>query len=372
MSIAELIVVCTFQQQRYYLFLILLKHNFTTASMVELLLSVCTPFIILPLLTAFSLIVKSVSSYLFDAKGLRKYPNQNIFSGITDFAYLYEIRKGLRTIKVHEAHKDKPIIRLGPNTLSFGDVKAVKDIYGYNSSCTKGDLYATVAKGGHHNLIDVVDKADHTRKRRILANAYAPKNIEKWEEKLAVETLGLLEQFDKRCTDALRSSETVQDPGNLHDFKKWINLLTVDAVASIGLSSSTNLVDKGDDIFIVDLDGIKKPIKVIESQYGGLRTVALLLFATEWFHTLKKISPYISRWYREGWEHGTNWGNFIKHLVRQRIERHENGEKLDDFFECLLEDRNGANRNLDMGEMEAETNAMSESSCITSRHRALM
>ena len=340
--------------------------------MAGLLLSVCTTLLILPLLTLSSLIIKSVSSYLYDAKGLRKYPNQNIFSGITDFAYLYEVRRGLRTLKVHEAHKDKPIIRLGPNTLSFGDVSAVKDIYGYNSSCTKGDIYATVAKGGHSNLIDVVDKANHSRKRRILANAYAPKNIEKWEGKLAAETFRFLAQFDKRCTDPLKSSETMPDPGDLHDFKKWINLLTVDAVASIGLSYSTNLVDKGDDIFIVDLDGIKKPIKVIDSLHGGLRPAGLLLFATEWFHTLKKLSPYISRWYKEGWEHGANWGNFIKHLVRRRIERHENGEKLDDFFECLLEDRHGADRNLDVGEMEAETNAMSKSRRITSRRRALM
>ena len=261
-------------------------------------------------------------------------------------------------IRLHEAPKNTPIIRLGPN--------------GYNTSCTKGNIYEAVAKGGHHNLIDVVDKADHTRKRRILANAYAPKNIEKWEPKLADETLRLLEQFDKRCTELLESDETTQHPEDLHDLKKWINLLTLDAVASIGLSSSTNLVDKGDDIFVVDLDGTKRPIKVIDSQYGGLRPTALLIFATDWFHSLKKLSPYTSRWYKEAWEHGANWGNFIKQLVRRRIERHQNGEKLDDFFACLLEDRHGTDRNLDVGEMEAETSAMSKSRRMAPRWKALM
>lgn len=323
----------------------------------------------LPFLAIFLPIIKTLGSYLYDAKGFRKYPTQNIFSGVTDFAYLWEIRKDVRSKRLHEAHEGKPIIRIGPNSLSFGDSKAVKDIYGYTTSCTKGDIYAAVSKGGHSNLIDTVNKAVHSGKRRILANAYAAKNIEKWEPRLAEETLKLLEQFDKRC---VKSGETTEAQEHLYDFKKWIHLLTLDSIAAIGLSSSTNFVETGNDIFVIDSDGIEKSIRIIDSQYGGLRAACLTIFATEWFHTLKKLTPYASQWYKEAWEHGANWGKFIKEIVRYRIERYRKGEQIDDFITSLLEDRHGVERNLDVGEIEAETSAMSKSRCINPRCRTLM
>ncbi|RSM18005.1 hypothetical protein CDV31_003103 [Fusarium ambrosium] len=59
-------------------------------------------------------------------------------------------------------HKEHPVIRTEPNSLSYGSVQAIKDIYGHGTKCLKGEFYETLA-GSHFHLADVVDKTDHAR-----------------------------------------------------------------------------------------------------------------------------------------------------------------------------------------------------------------
>ena len=79
---------------------------------------------------AFSLIsyfiVWPVVEYFRDPKGLRKYPNLHFLSGITDLAFVYESHKGFRSHALLEAHQKSPVIRVGPNSLSYSDLAAIK------------------------------------------------------------------------------------------------------------------------------------------------------------------------------------------------------------------------------------------------------
>jgi hypothetical protein len=72
-----------------------------------------------------------------------------------DFRWITYVHK--RYIAVHEAHKKHPIVRIGPNSLSFGDARAVQDILGHGTPVTKEDFYAVVA-GTHRHVADVQDK----------------------------------------------------------------------------------------------------------------------------------------------------------------------------------------------------------------------
>jgi hypothetical protein len=71
-------------------------------------------------------VVWPVVEYFRDAKGLRKYPNLNILSGITDLSFSYEARKGFRSRALLKAHKKSPVVRIGPNSLSYSDISAIK------------------------------------------------------------------------------------------------------------------------------------------------------------------------------------------------------------------------------------------------------
>jgi hypothetical protein len=71
-------------------------------------------------------ILKPIVQYFHDPKGLRKYPNLSPLSGITNLAFIWESNKGFRSAALLEAHKKSPVVRIGPNSLSYGDLKAIK------------------------------------------------------------------------------------------------------------------------------------------------------------------------------------------------------------------------------------------------------
>lgn len=76
---------------------------------------------------AFSyIVVWSVVQYLSDPKGFRKYPGMTTVSGITNIPYMILSSTGGRSEHLRKLHKTYPVIRTGPNALSFGDVRAIK------------------------------------------------------------------------------------------------------------------------------------------------------------------------------------------------------------------------------------------------------
>ena len=69
--------------------------------------------------------------------GLNKYPGP-LLAGLTDwwrFLDVYGRRPEATHIKLHRQYGD--VVRLGPNTLSFADPKAIKQIYGLNKGFVK-------------------------------------------------------------------------------------------------------------------------------------------------------------------------------------------------------------------------------------------
>jgi hypothetical protein len=88
--------------------------------------------IALPLVGFFSLffyfVVAPVVNYLRDPKGFRKYPNLNAIAGFSDLGFMWEASRGFRSKTLYELHKTHPVVRIGPNSLSYGTVGAIKVI----------------------------------------------------------------------------------------------------------------------------------------------------------------------------------------------------------------------------------------------------
>ena len=69
--------------------------------------------------------------------GLQKYPGP-FLAALTDWWRFWDVwgrRPDITHIKLHKENGD--IVRLGPNTLSFANPKALKDIYGLNKGFVK-------------------------------------------------------------------------------------------------------------------------------------------------------------------------------------------------------------------------------------------
>lgn len=67
-----------------------------------------------------------VYQFFRDPKGLRRFPTLDHFAGFTNLSFMIEAHRGFRSKKLQSLHKTHPVIRTGPNSLSFGDAQAIK------------------------------------------------------------------------------------------------------------------------------------------------------------------------------------------------------------------------------------------------------
>jgi len=297
--------------------------------------------------------------------GLRKFPNMSLFSGMSYIPYMILAHGGFRSMKLVELHKKHPILRTGPNTLSFGNARAIKDIYGHNTKCTKDKSYELTA-GTHFHLADVIDKPEHARKRKVLSSAYALKNLETWEYKVADKTERLIRHIDKVCTEPLAPGMVRPDPKDLTlDYRAWTNFFTLDAIADIGLSERLGFLDKGDDLCIAQKkDGTTYEVHLREALYPTACKQSLILWNYDWYPILNKLVNVIP-FYGRMQKSSDNWDAIVWRRATERLKRYQAGEKLDDFFQALMEDKNGNPNNLEWGEIVAEVNIMINAGSVT-------
>jgi cytochrome P450 len=308
------------------------------------------------------LIILPVVQYFRDPKGLRKFENYSFLSGITNLCYCYLSACGFRSKDLYEAHKRNPILRVGPNSLSFGDIRAIKDIYGRGTKCTK-DLNYVILKGSHTcypqgispHLIDVVDKADHARKRKLMSAAFAIKNLERWEHKVAHLTQRLVETFDGLCTKLLSIGQVTPDQADLTvDFNKWINLWTIEAINNIALSATLGLLEQGsDEVTAQRPDGTLYKAHYRQAQNQTSFAQSVFVWDYDRYHILAWLSKLVPMW-RQVWKEAEPWNDVALYQVDERLKRYQEGEKLDDFFTCLMEDKTGTPNNLECGEIISE------------------
>ena len=224
-------------------------------------------------------------------------PNQNHLSGLSRLGYAWERRNNFRTRKLYDDHQQHPIIRLGPMALSFADMRAIKDIYGHGSPFVKDEVHQSI-QGDSPHILNVISKADHSRKRRMLSNAFAKRNLEQWEFIIKDKVMRLIAQFDQKCTSPFNGQPI--DPKDLTiNFRFWSNLFTVHAIADIALSERLGLLDSGSDVFTVGQGDTLKKYNLLESIHcGRSRAVSRFVGATDWFHILKMVSCLIYPQYR--------------------------------------------------------------------------
>ena len=312
------------------------------------------------------IVLEPLVTFLRDEKGFRKYPMQNWLSGITTLAYGWEVgreHKVFHTRRLHDALMKDSVIRVGPNWLSFGSSCAVKDIYGYNSPCNKGAIYASL-QGGGKNMLNMVDRSEHSDRRRKVAVAYAPKRIESWEPDVAKSVARLLKRMDGLCTTPLSSEDSIPKNEDLSfDGVHWSYLFAVEAVVKIGLSRDLHFIEAGNDLFAInDTEGNFRHVSVRGSFRGGVRATSTVVWNTRWFPFLIKVTRAFSTKYRENWQHGEDSSAIVRQLAKQRMKRYRDGETLDDLFQPMMEDKSGGTPEIEYQDKIAETDQMSRSS----------
>lgn len=298
-----------------------------------------------------------ILAYFHDSKGLRRYPNLTFTSGFSDLSFIIEAHRGFRSKTLLEAHRSQPIVRIGPNSLSYSDPRAIKDIYGHGTPCVKDRFYSELG-GSHAHLADVVNKSEHARKRKVLSSAYAVKNLEEWEYKVADMTQRVINAFDARCTLPLQEGVSGKDDLTI-DYREWTNLFTISAIANIGLSEDLGFLNRGNDLIdSEDMSGKVKKVHFRECLYATASATSNLIWSYDWYKTLVQASKLVSSTYRKKWRLNKDWDGIVYNRATTRLRRYQQGEKLDDFFTAMMQDKNGMPYGLEWGEIIAEISIM--------------
>lgn len=303
-------------------------------------------------------IIYPVLVYLRDAKGLRRYPAFHPLAGITNLPFMGEAMAGFRSKTLYEMHKTHPVIRTGPNSLSYGSLDAIKDIYGHGTKCTKGLFYETLS-GTHFHLADVVDKLDHQRKRRALSAAYALKNLENWEFKVADKTERFLRAADRHCTLPLKKGFRPDAADLTFNYRDYSNFFTLDAIADIGLSERLGFLDQGHDLVKAErMDGTIHYVNYRECLHATARAQAVLVWSEKWYNFSVALSKLVSPDFRKWWKLNEGWNDIVYHRATQRLKRYEAGEKLPDFFQAIMDHNDENDSGVEWGEVVAEISIM--------------
>jgi benzoate 4-monooxygenase len=99
----------------------------------------------------------------------------------TSWWLLSVVRRGKRYQIVDEAHKKLgTLVRIQPNHISVADDEAIHAIYGHGNGFLKSEFYdafVSIKRG----LFNTRERAEHTRKRKVISHAFAPKSISQFE-----------------------------------------------------------------------------------------------------------------------------------------------------------------------------------------------
>lgn len=297
--------------------------------------------ILLLIAVPLALIVYAIGEYFVDAKNLRRFPAPSI-AGFTDLWALRYHWTNTRYKAVHDAHASLgPIVRIQPHHISFTDPRALKDIYGHGSAIMKSNYYDNVA-GEYHDVANATDRADHTRKRRVMSHIFSHKQVLGMEETINLVLANFIKAMDQRI-------------GQDIEIQYWFNLFTYDAISRLIFSQSFDFLTTGDDLTLGQRrDGSIYTLKIVKTFHDAVS------YASFMGHARPGLSSFIRSFFSfirsSSSQALDDFGAMCMYQTNQRIAAGK-GERTD-FFSRLEEVPKGESEPMPYGEKLAEAAIM--------------
>ncbi|KAF2275234.1 benzoate 4-monooxygenase cytochrome-like protein P450 [Westerdykella ornata] len=331
----------------------------------ELLISTARHLLSSPLLLvgsifgALFLYLLLLSLYRLTLHPLARYPGPRL-AALTDIYLAYHAYRGDRHLCYHAAHqKYGPVVRIGPNSLSFNTSSALKTIYMPRANVRKADFYTAFPANKHtYNVHSSIDKMAHARKRRVLSHAFsdaAIKSLEKYilaNVRTGCRLLGEKKSDRKMITEGRREDEkkktTAGGDGDdeegwadVWNAANWANWLVFDIMGDLVFGKAFGMLEGPANRFAVELVGNAAHRHLICGTYLPLHTLHLdkLLF----HHIASQRAQYMA------------------YSKSQALERTRLGLDVDrrDFFYHLLQARDPeTGAGFSMNELWGESNLL--------------
>jgi hypothetical protein len=147
---------------------------------------------------------------VFISNPLSAIPGPKIFA-LSSWRLALEDWRGTRTTTIYALHlKYGPVVRVGPNEVSFNNLSALRTIYGAGSGFERTNWYRCFDVYGKMNLFSFSSVRAHAERKRLMAQIYSKSNMMSGSTAMMVEEkvrqyLELIENEPKEAREIFKS-----------------------------------------------------------------------------------------------------------------------------------------------------------------------
>ncbi|KXX77509.1 Isotrichodermin C-15 hydroxylase [Madurella mycetomatis] len=204
---------------------------------------------------------------------LASYPGP-LLNRATPLRYAWALATGNSAQYAHLLHEEYgPVVRLGPNHLSYVDPRAWRDVYGHRGANGQEEhaksptFYRALMPGAATNILDA-GREDHSRLRKALSHGFSEKALRSQE--------GRIQHFVNLLMSKLASKAAANEPV---DLVEWYNWVTFDLASDLVFAFSFGCQEKEEDHLFVKLnsDGLAPSGILVALYYIGFGRAADVL-----------------------------------------------------------------------------------------------
>ncbi|KAI9730162.1 MAG: hypothetical protein M1818_008256 [Claussenomyces sp. TS43310] len=307
-------------------------------AVVEFLLSPWTPIALLVLYYAIP--------YFKTHSDLRGIPSP-FGASFSNLWLLLQARQGKRYLAVHQAHKSKgKLLRIQPDHVSIADADAIQAIYGHGNGFLKSnyyDAFVSIERG----LFNTRDRAQHTRKRKMISHTFSAQSISHFEEYMHDNLFTFISQWDR-----ISSTTTHGDYAKL-DSLHWFNFLAFDIIGDLAFGAPFGMLERGK-----DLAEIRKAPDALITHVPAVEVLNRRGEVSNALGVLPGLKPY-AKWLPDPFfSRGIAAVEDLAGIAVARVTARLDGEKADngraDLLARLIEGRDESGQKLGRAELTAE------------------
>ncbi|KAG8990574.1 hypothetical protein FRB90_001704, partial [Tulasnella sp. 427] len=286
-----------------------------------------------PLIALSAIAIVHFVPFYLDRLGYRKNGIPGPFlAQVSDFWLVQQAASGKRSESVHEEHKKYgSFVRIAPNHISISDPDALQVIYAHGNGTLKTEFYdafVSIRRG----LFNTRDRAEHTRKRKVISHIFSPKNVQDFEPNIRSAMAKLFLQLDKiiSAPEGTRSYlgtnyfRKKQDRAYL-DILPWFNYVAFDVIGDLVFGEPFGMIDAARDVAAVAKGG-EKDASQSGAEVTYIPAIRILNERGDFSATLGTVPvwarPYVKKlpWFKKGDKACQNLAGLAIAAVNRRLD----------------------------------------------------
>lgn len=225
-----------------------------------------------------------------------------------------------------------------------------------SSDCTNNNAshYYEAFVARTPGMFNVRDRAEHTRKRKIISHAFSPKSVAEFEPHMAGNLQRWVQQLDRIAISGLQNKKDPQCYSR-YNAMPWFSYLAFDIIGDLAFGSPFGMVEKGKDEtevrFVADGPISYCPAVEVLNRRGEVSSTLGLL------PTLRPIAKYLpDPFFVKGVAAVENLTGIAVAAVASRLDAAEKGiiDTRNDILSRLLQAKDANNQPMGRTELVAE------------------